>query len=408
MAVINLTEARIRDLAMGSGIHRDEQVKGLMVLCHKTTKSYAVQGDVRRNGRHVRTVRVKIDRCDRIGLREARNRAKALMSQIQSGVDPTDGPDESGITLERALDAHLDEKPHRPRTVEGYRYQLDHYLRPWRKKAVADISRQMVRDLYADLKRKHGETTAASAMRTLRAVVNTAMRIDETLGSNPVAALHVPSPKRRKVAPLDLADWWTKVERLSPVRRDLHVAMLLTGARRSSLVQVRREDVNTVRGVMTFTHMKTSDEPMLFPMGAGLAAIVAARMEEDGPLGSDWLWPSPTSRSGHVEEPKERGLPSPHAYRHHARTLYIAAGVPYAESALLLGQKLPGASGGYVHADHLVEQLRRHAQALEDLVLAGRRQGMAMLPDGRAVDPMGFVIVQPAAEVMGQPEVTLG
>ena len=168
----------------------------------------------------------------------------------------------------------------------------------------------MVRDLYADLKRKHGETTAASAMRTLRAVVNTAMRIDETLGSNPVAALHVPSPKRRKVAPLDLAEWWAKVERLSPVRRDLHVAMLLTGARRSSLVQVRREDVDPARGVMTFTHMKTSDEPMLFPMGAGLAAIVAARLEEDGPLGSDWLWPSPTSRSGHVEEPKERGLPS--------------------------------------------------------------------------------------------------
>ena len=99
MAVVNLTEARIRDLEPGSGIWRDEQVKGLMVLCHRTTKTYAVQGDVRRNGRHIRTVRVKIDRCDRIGLREARNRAKALMSQIQSGVDPTAKPDETGITV---------------------------------------------------------------------------------------------------------------------------------------------------------------------------------------------------------------------------------------------------------------------------------------------------------------------
>jgi hypothetical protein len=396
MAVINLTEARIRDLPLGSGIWRDEQVKGLMVIAHKTTKSYACQGDVRRNGRHVRTVRVRIDRCDRIGLREARNRAKALMSQIQSGVDPTDGPEESGITLERALEAHLEEKRHRPRTVEGYRYQLDHYLKPWRKKAVADISRQMVRDLYAELKRRHGETTAASTMRTLRAVVNTAMRIDETLGSNPVAALHVPSPRRRKVPPLDLADWWARVERLSPVRRDLHVAMLLTGARRSSIVPVRRDEVDAVRGVMTFAHMKTSDEPMLFPMGRELATIVSARMAADEPLGSEWLWPSPTSRSGHVEEPKEAGLPSPHAYRHHARTLYIAAGVPYAESALLLGQKLPGASGGYVHADHLVEQLRAHAQALEDLVLAARPVAAGW------VDPMGFKLVEPALEVMVQ------
>jgi integrase len=368
MAVINLTEARIRELPLGSGIYRDSQVKGLMVICHKTTKSYACQGDVRRNGRHVRTVRAKIDRVDRIGLRDARNRAKALMSQIQSGIDPTAGPDETGITLERALDAHLAEKPHRPRTEEGYRYHLDHYLKHWRKKAVADISRQMVRDLFSDLKQKNGETTAASVMRTLRAVVNTAMRIDETLESNPVAALHVPATKRRKVAPLDLGDWWTRMSALSPPRRDLHIAMMLTGARRRSLLQVKREDVDTECAILTLTHMKTSDEPLQIPMGSRLAGILAARMRSDAPLGSEWLWPSPTSRSGHIEEPKEEGLPSPHEYRHHARTLYIAAGVPYAESALLLGQKLPGASGGYVHAAHLVEQLRKHSQALEDLI----------------------------------------
>lgn len=80
MAVINLTEARIRNLALGSGIHRDQQVKGLMVICHRTTKTYAVQGDVCRNGRHVRTVRVKIDRVDRTGLREARTSADARPS----------------------------------------------------------------------------------------------------------------------------------------------------------------------------------------------------------------------------------------------------------------------------------------------------------------------------------------
>ncbi len=389
MAVLNLTEARIRDLPLGSGIHRDEQVKGLMVLCHKTTRSYAVQGDVRRNGRHVRTVRVKIDRCDRIGLREARNRAKALMSQIQQGVDPTEGPAETGITLERALETHLEEKQHRPRTEEGYRYHLDHYLKHWRKRAVADISRQMVRELYADLKRKSGETTAASVMRTLRAAVNTAMRIDETLGSNPVAALHVPSTKRRKVAPLDLKAWWHDVEKISPMRRDLHVTMLLTGARRSSILNVRLADVDLERRILTLTHMKTSDEPMQVPIGRELAAILSARMDADRPLGSEWLWPSSGSRTGHVMEPREDGLPSPHEYRHHARTLYIAAGVPYAESALLLGQKLPGASGGYVHAEHLVEQLRPHAQVLEDMVFAAYGK-VTVLSDGSLIDPLGF------------------
>ena len=398
MAVAKLTEARIRDLPLGSGIHRDTDVKGLMVVCHKTTKSYAVQGDVRRNGRHVRTVRVKIDRVDRIGLRDARNRARVLMSQIQSGIDPTDGPDETGITLQRALDAHLEEKEHRPRTVEGYRYHLDYYLKNWRNRAVADISRQMVRDLFADLKRKHGEPTAASVMRTLRAIINTAMRMDETLEANPVAALRVPTTKRRKVAPLDIPQWWEKVMLLRPARRDLHVAMLLTGARRTSILNVRREDVDLERLVLTLTHMKTSDEPLQLPIGWRLTQILSERMRLDLPIGSEWLWPSPTSRSGHIQEPKEKGLPSPHAYRHHARTLYIAAGVPYAESALLLGQKLPGASGGYVHAEHLVEQLRPHVQRLEDMIFGSADAKVTESADGAVVGPLGFQLVLPAPE----------
>lgn len=372
MAVVNLTEARIRDLPAGSGIWRDEQVKGLMVVCHKSTKTYAVQGDVRRNGRHVRTVRIKIDRCDRIGLRDARSKAKALMSQIQSGVDPSARPAESGITLKEALEHHLSEKKFSPATAESYRYHVDKYLVRLRGRAVTDISRNEVRDLYEDMKKKRGQTTAACAMRTLRAVVNTAMRLDETIEKNPVAVLRLPTSNRRQVDLLDLPSWWLETEKCGAVRRDLHRVMLLTGARRSSILQVRREDVNLAKGLIQFRHMKTGG-PMLFPMGSALKAMIEARLAADEPLGSPWLWPSATSACGRIVEPKEqrRSLPSPHEYRHHARTLFIAAGVPYAESALLLGQRLPGASGGYVHAEHLVEHLRPHVQALENLIMAG-------------------------------------
>lgn len=374
MAVINLTEARIRELEPGSGIWRDEQVKGLMVICHATTKTYAVQGDVRRNGRHVRTVRVKIDRVDRIGLREARTKAKAIMSQIQSGVDPTAKPEESGMTLSQALDIHLGEKPFRTATEESYRYNVDHYLARYRNRAVTDLSRSEVRDIYDRLREKSGQTTATCVMRTLRAVINTAMRIDETIAANPVSALRIPNPMRREVDGLDLSAWWRATEGLSPIRRDLHRAMLLTGARRSSILQVKRSDIDLDRNIMTFTHMKTGGK-MLFPMGTWLAAMIRDRLAQDEPLNNPWLWPSPMSACGHVTEPREDGpdLPSPHEYRHHARTLFIAAGVPYAESALLLGQRLPGASGGYVHAEHLVEHLRPHAQALEDKVLSARK-----------------------------------
>ncbi len=287
-------------------------------------------------------------------------------------MDPTARPEESGITIAAALDAHLGEKPFRPATEESYRYNVDHYLARYRNRAVTDLSRTEVRDIYDRLPDKCGQTTATCVMRTLRAVINTAMRMDETITANPVAALRIPNPKRREVDVLDLGAWWQASEGLSPIRRDLHRAMLLTGARRSSILQVRRADVDLERNILTFNHMKTGGR-MLFPMGTWLSAMSRERLAEDAPLNNPWLWPSPASACGHVTEPKEGpALPSPHEYRHHARTLFIAAGVPYAESALLLGQRLPGASGGYVHAEHLVEHLRPHAQALKDKVLASR------------------------------------
>jgi integrase len=280
MPVVNLTESRIRDLEPGSGIWRDEQVKGLMVIAHKSTKTYAVQGDVRRNGRHVRTVRVKIDRVDRIALREARRRAKELMSLIQSGVDPTSKPHETGITLKQALEAHLRERPFRPSTEESYRYNVDHALLKFRGRAIADITRAEVRDLYEDLKLKRGKTSAGGAMRVLRALINTAMRIDETIRSNPCAAIRISAPPTRQVEMLDISAWWAETEKLLPMRRDLHRAMLLTGARRTSILTVRRADVDLDRKVLTFQHMKIGP-PMTLPMGTRLTEMLRKRLEDD-------------------------------------------------------------------------------------------------------------------------------
>ena len=70
--------------------------------------------------------------------------------------------------------------------------------------------------------------------------------------------------------------------------------MLLTGARRSSILNVKRGDVDLARGVLIFNHMQTGGR-MLFPMGSFLRAMIRERLEDDLPLDNPWLWPSPLS-----------------------------------------------------------------------------------------------------------------
>jgi integrase len=203
-------------------------------------------------------------------------------------------------------------------------------------------------------------------MRTLRAVINTARRIDETIGQNPVEAIRIPVPRRREVAPIDMPEWWAATSLLAPIRRDLHRLLMFTGLRKTSAVTIARDDVDLGAALIRVRHMK-SGRPFILPLSDFLVSMLRERMADDEPVRSPWLWPGrSTSGSGHVENPRADGLPSSHVYRHLYRTFAIAAGVPFAESALLLDHRLPGASGGYVHAEHLADHLRGHQQRVTD------------------------------------------
>jgi integrase len=200
-------------------------------------------------------------------------------------------------------------------------------------------------------------------MRTLRTVFNTARRIDETIGQNPVDAIRIPARNRREVEPIDMPEWWAGTSLLALIRRDLHRFLMFTGLRKTSAITIARGDVNLDAAMIRVRHMK-SGRPFILPLSDFLVTMLRERMEEDAPLGSAWLWPGRNSASGHVVEPWCDGLPSSHVYRHLYRTFAIAAGVPFAESALLLDHRLPGATGGYVHAEHLAIHLRLHQQRL--------------------------------------------
>jgi integrase len=218
-------------------------------------------------------------------------------------------------------------------------------------------------------------------MRTLRLLVRTARRIDPTIASNPVDAIRIPVPAPREVPPLDLAAWWAKTESLSPQMRRIHRLFLLSGARRSSVLLMRRTDVDLDAGTVTFRHMKVG-KPLTVPVGPHVASMLREHLGETAPLSSEWLWPS-ESGAGHVVEPNRKGLPGPHALRHVARSLLIASSCPYAESAILLGHSLGGgATANYVHAPMLLASLRPHVERYEEYVLGQVARGAVTVSTG--------------------------
>ncbi len=83
-----LTERAVREMDHPGPAVRDTEVRGLMVLRNRRSKSYALQTDLWRCRARIRTVRMTLGRTDRMTLREARSRAREVLAAISRGEDP--------------------------------------------------------------------------------------------------------------------------------------------------------------------------------------------------------------------------------------------------------------------------------------------------------------------------------
>ena len=364
-----LTETAVSKLEPGKTI-RDHRFKGLMAIGRKSYTTYAYQTDLRRNGRFVRTVRVTLGRSTDMTIKEARVAAAKAQEKIRSGVDPNaEATSARELTLLSAVKDHVKERDLADRTVQDY---LRHFedrklntLHAMRNMHPADVTRDDVRNLKARLM-KRGGTMCGGALRVLRLTLTHAMRLDPSMKENPCAFVVIPPTPKRDNEPVDLEDFAGRVVRLPTMWRALWTMSLLTAARRASLLAMRREDVDIEKGTITLSHVKTMKQGATLPIGERLADTLYTYLQE--PSASEWLWPGRVDGRP-MANLRLRGFPyASHRLRHNWTTLATAAGVPFMEQRMLMTHALPGMGQVYTDPNALVEHLRQHAQAVEDLV----------------------------------------
>jgi integrase len=382
-----LTEASVRDLPLaesGKYVVRDIELKGFMVVISKKAKSWAVQRDLwqgpRGNRRLVKSVRHTLGRVGAMPLRVAREKAFEVISLIQQGIDPNHQEPVQDLTLGRAWDDYAQamiSRGRQERSIEDFRYNL-RYFSDWFDLTLMEIggNRAHVRERHKVLTRNNGPYAANRAMRALRAAYNLALKVDDELPANPVVAVIFNKEERREtvISPDDLPNWWARVCALSnPIRRDLHLFLMLTGMRRTAAVTARWEHVNWDAKQLLVPNPKGGKgRSFLLPLSKFVVDMLARRRDENevGYPKSPWIWPSDSSK-GHVTEPKEtkNGLPQPHVLRHSYSTFAKAAGLHEADIALLLNHKLPGVTGGYIHGHAISEHLAKCQESVTEHIL---------------------------------------
>ena len=344
-----------------SVLHADTEMRGFYLIVTPTKRSFYVQSLV--NGKQVRT---KLGDHPSMDAKQARDLARKTLVEMRGGANPNEERRKAkarGITLRDALDLHLAAKPLSPRTKEDYRYCCDQYLPDWLDKALAELGadRAGVRERHRKITEKHGASTADTVFRIFRAVYNRGLREHPELPGNPTANVDYHGLRRRKVdSNADkLRAWGKAVLALHPVRRDLHLFMILTGMRRTSACEARIDDLDLDTKRLHVPKPKGGAQRAFdLPLSGPLADLLGQRQSESPRLHrkSPWLFPA-DSKSGHVAEVAQHELDglTGHALRHTYATLALQAGVPIAELKFLLNHAAGNVTMGYLNPslDHL-------------------------------------------------------
>jgi integrase len=366
----------------GSRIVFDDLVPGFGVrVTEKGTKSFML--DYRNRAGHQRRYTIGTLPAWEVG--PAREEAKRLRRKIDVGEDPQEESktEREAKTvqdlIDRFRDEHLPKK--RASTVTNYELVIDKYIKPALKnRKVADVKYTDVEDL----KRKVGKSYQAN--RTL-AVLSKMMSLAvkwQWRADNPVRGVDRLT-ERRRATYLEGEELGRLLAALA-VHKDKQSAniirlLLLTGARRGEVLGARWEQFDLTAGRWTKPPASTKQDKMHEVPLSAPARLLLAELWEDADDDAEFVFPSATSESGHVQEIKKSwaklckaaGITGVrvHDLRHTYASALASTGHSLPVIGELLGHTQPSTTQRY---SHLFEDAKRKAAEKAAEFLTGAKQ----------------------------------
>ena len=380
--------------ADASWIAWDDRLTGFGVRIHPAgTKTFIVNYRAGDGGRKAPNKRVSIGRFGAVTAEQARRQAHEILGKAAGGGDPAEERAQARDmpNLGDAFEDYMAANPNRSeRTNELYRYEISRYLGDWLARPLDRITRRDVEKRFNTITADHGWSPANRAMSLLRSVYRRPCVDLEGLRS-PVDLWLAGGGKfhrkaRRKIsAPAEVLPSWRagiEAEVRNPAIRDALWFGLYTGMRRDEVLTLRWERVDMNSLTFRVEETKTG-VPLELPVTNQLAGILASRVGAlgDQPAGiRDWVFPSPTSATGHVQDPhhlygrisKAGGAKF---WFHGLRNCFITVAerelmLPPSLTKRLVNHARPNdVTEGYA-ADWTVAQLREPAQRIADRIEA--------------------------------------
>jgi integrase len=364
------------------------------------TRSFFVQAKV--GGK---TVRVTVGRHPTFNVNQARDAAFDYLRAMKRGENPNTKKREDAakaVTLRDAWSIHgeyLRSRRASPRTFSHYDHVLKCYFGDWLDTPLEAISRTDVRVRHQRIAAKgaanqrakgkregrnpHGTTIANNAMRVFSALYRRAMREHPSLPACPTVNVNWFRLERRRTAfdAAELRAWYADLMKLdNHVRRDANVFMLLSGMRPAATFEVRWQDVDLDRRSLHVPRPKGGESRAFdLPLSTALVEMLRNRKAENAMLfaGSPWVFPSPTSASGHIKEARNQARATRNDIAHQTYdlrrpfiTIANSLDVSQYKIKLLVNHVLPQSDVTAGYMTITLDDLRGPMQQITDRILS--------------------------------------
>jgi len=196
----------------------------------------------------------------------------------------------------------LGKMPDEPPKKHGRKRQKHPAGVDWSNKKIDKIEPGDVRCLHTAIGATH-QVMANRVIEILSAVYGRAI-YKGYKGSNPALGLEPFAEKKRDrfIESDELPVFFSKLaEEPSENFKHFVLLSLLTGARRENVLSCRWDDINIASATWTIPDLISKNgEPMVLPLGAEVMTILKIR----NPQKSGFVFPSSSSKSGHITAPK--------------------------------------------------------------------------------------------------------
>jgi integrase len=245
-----------------------------------------------------------------ISIEQARAAANKLNAAFGIGENPFDefSASKNEMTFRDLFNIYIDRhaRKQQKKTTDEMIKDFDRWLPSIAKRKPSTIMHIDAEQLHGQIAKQRGEYAANRAIQLARSVFNKAKQFKIYQGENPFSNLTLFSeePRNRFLSTAEAARLINALQ--DGLHIDLHdfiMLDLMTGARKTNLLSMRWDEISDLNSMpVTWTIPETKNgTSQVVPLGADEIKILKRRRKN---MSSPWVFPSKTSKSGHLEDLK--------------------------------------------------------------------------------------------------------